>query len=104
MPLPEYFDAEEVTSRAAALDEIDFELPELSQIGGSGKAILMLYINETGLVDKVEVESTGDIDRELTNAVARQFGKTTFQPATIDNAPVKSRMRIEILLRPLMSR
>jgi hypothetical protein len=104
LPLPEYFDAAEVTSRATILDEIDFDLPELSQIGGSGKTILTLYINETGRIDKVDIESTGNIDSELVNAVARQFGKAAFQPATIDDVAVKSRMRVEILLRPLMSR
>lgn len=104
LPLPKYFDSTEVTSRATALDEIDFALPEMSRIGGSGKSVLMLYINETGLIDKVDVESTGEISPELIDAVARQFGKAVFQPATIDDVTVKSRMRVEILLRPLLKR
>lgn len=104
MPLPKYFDSMEVTSRATALDEIDFDLPEMGQIGGSGKAVLMLYINETGLIDKVDVEAPGEINPDLIDAVARQFGRAVFQPATIDNVAVKSRMRVEIILRPLMNR
>lgn len=104
LPLQGYFDATEVTSRATVLSEIDFNLPELGQIGGSGKTMLMLYIDEAGLVDKVDIESTGGIDTELVNAVGRQFGKAVFQPASIDGVAVKSRMRVEMLLRPLLQR
>lgn len=104
LPLPNYFDATEVSTRASALDEIDFDLPELGQIGGSGKTILTLYVNEAGRIDKVDIESTGGVDSALVNGVARQFGKANFQPATIDDVAVKSRMRVEILLRPLLQR
>lgn len=104
VPLQAYYDTEELTHPATMLEEVDFSLPELDSTAGAGKAILVLYINETGRVDRVEVEAAGELDPTLVNALVRQVGKALFQPAQIDGAPVRSRMRGEILLRPLMKR
>lgn len=104
LPVEEYFDADAVSIRPAIMADPEFDLPELGSIAGDGKALLTLYINEFGHVDKVEIESAGGIDTALVGAVARQFGNAIFEPARIDGAAVKSRLRIEILLRPLMTR
>lgn len=103
VPLPIYFSADEVTQRAEILEDVIFELPEVSQIMGTGKTILTLFINEAGSVDKMEIEADG-ISEVLAHAVALPFGKAAFQPAQLDGVAVRSRMRIEIMVRPLLQR
>jgi hypothetical protein len=102
MPIDVYFEADKTSVRPAPLSEIDFDQPEFNLHSGNGKAVLVLYINESGRVDRVETEATGAISEALLQAMAKQFGKALFIPAQIDGQAVKSRMRIEILLRPLL--
>lgn len=104
LPVDEYFDADTVSKRAAILSNLEFDLAELESIAGDGKAVFTLFINDFGHVDKVEIEASGGIDAKLLGAVAQQFGNAVYAPASIDGTPVKSRMRVEILLRPLLWR
>ncbi len=103
LPAPNYFDNNEVSIRAKPLGDIDFDLPDFATVSGDGRIVLFLYINESGYVDKAAVELAEPGER-ITNAVAGQFSKAVFEPARINDQPVKSRLRVEIVVRPLLKR
>lgn len=101
LPLFPYHDPAELTEHAKVLNDINLDLPELNGMSDAGKVVLTLFINETGSVDSVEIETT-DFDSALSQALARQFSGGIFQPAQISSATVKSRMRIEVLISPIL--
>ncbi|MDP2808828.1 MAG: hypothetical protein Q8O34_01625 [Rhodocyclaceae bacterium] len=100
MPVPVYFDAGELTRRATILEDVTHS-DKLQASPGTGKVILVLFISETGRVDRVEVESSRLTDA-FQSVISGQFLSARFAPAERDGIPVKSRMRIEVLVRPLM--
>lgn len=60
-----------------------------------GHAILQLFINESGLVDRVEVvESEAPI--EFTDMARRAFLNTRFTPGVKDRVQVRSKLKIEV--------
>lgn len=60
-----------------------------------GHAILQLFINESGLVDRVEVvESEAPI--EFTDIARRAFLNTRFTPGVKDRVQVRSKLKIEV--------
>jgi len=97
IPVPYYYPPAEVTQRPHVASPIDTSVVDDEE--GAGKAILVLYINEQGKVDKVETEST-HLSERLNALVAQQFGSARFLPAEKDGQPVKSRLRIEVTIRP----
>lgn len=97
--MPYYYSPLEVSARASPTQEIDLEPPELRTIPGQGKLILVLWINEAGTVDRIEVE-TSQVTSAMESILAEQFRRATFAPAQLDGKPVKSRMRIEVVVRP----
>lgn len=99
LPLPHYYGPQEVSERARPTEAIDLEPPELRGIPGRGKLILVLWINEDGRVDRVETESSQVADT-MARVISEQFRKATFTPAQLDGKTVKSRMRIEVVVRP----
>jgi hypothetical protein len=99
MPVPIYHEPHEISQRAEILEEIDLNLPEISAFHGAGQAVMTIYVNETGGVDRIEIEDS-NIDSILANALAQQFARGIFQPAKIGGAAVKSRVKIEVLVRP----
>jgi len=97
IPVPYYYPPAEVTQRPHVASPIDTSVVDDEE--GAGKAILVLYINEQGKVDKVETEST-HLSERLNALVTQQFGSARFLPAAKDGQPVKSRLRIEVMIRP----
>jgi hypothetical protein len=100
-PAPVYFDAEQLTRQPEPLKDIDPDPPTVRERSGSGKAIMVLFINEAGQIDRVQVETSG-LDDVLLAGVVEEFRGIRFQPAEINAVRVKSRMRIEVLVRPIM--
>lgn len=97
IPVPYYYPPAEVTQRPHVASPIDTSVVDDEE--GAGKAVLVLYINEQGKVDKVETESS-HLSERLNALVAQQFGSARFLPAEKDGQPVKSRLRIEVTIRP----
>lgn len=97
--MPYYYGPLEVDERASPTREIDLEPPELRGIPGQGKLILVLWINEAGTVDRVEIE-TSQVVSAMESILAERFHQTTFAPARLDGNPVKSRMKVEVIVRP----
>lgn len=102
IPLPHYYGPREVSERARPAQDIDLEPPELLGVPGQGKLILLLWINESGSVDRVETESS-QVDNAIEKVIAEQFRRARFAPANLDGRPVKSRMKIEVVVRPPVS-
>lgn len=97
--VPHYYPPRELTQRARILNDLDPHLGDLENTPGVGKAILMLWINESGGVDKVEVESSA-LQEVFEKAVVAGFLAAQFQPAERESIPVKSLMRIEVNILP----
>lgn len=103
LPLSNYFEMDDVSIRATVADEVDQDPPELDRISGQGKATLVFYINEFGKVDKLEFLAS-NLGAQFEDVLAQRYSKTVFLPAQIDGVAVKSRLRIEITIRPLLRR
>lgn len=100
IPVPRYLDPKELTRRARVLEDIEPSPDELEGRPGSGKIVLVLFISETGKVDRVELESSR-LEEPFPSSLSRQFLAARFAPAERDGIPVKSRMRVEVVVRPL---
>lgn len=101
IPVPIYLDAATVTRRATILEDIEASPDEIGGRTGSGRIVLAVYIGENGAVDRVEVESS-PLGEPFLSVVSRQFLSARFAPAELDGVPVKSRMRVEVFIRPMM--
>lgn len=99
VPLLNYYPPEELSRRARILRDIDPFLGDLNDHPGTGKAVITLWINEQGGVDRAETE-TSDLTESFENAVLEQFLAARFQPAERAGLPVKSLMRIEVEILP----
>ena len=62
---------------------------------GRYAARLSLFIDETGSVRRVEIE-TEDLPEPLRIAVRDVFMSAEFQPGELDGRPVRSRLRVEV--------
>jgi hypothetical protein len=99
IPVPHYYAPEELSQRARIVQDIDPMLGVLADVPGQGRAILKLWVNETGGVDRVDTESS-TLDGMFEEALQTQFLSVWFQPAERTGIPVKSLMRIEVRVLP----
>jgi hypothetical protein len=90
-----FFDPDQLSERPKPLSEprLDLLLPMLGRGGGVAK--LVLYIDETGTVDRVEVESATLLPAAVERAKVI-FAALRFSPGRFDGAAVKSRVRITV--------
>src|SRR5512146_2642477 len=93
---PVYYPARELDVRPGIKTRVDPEYPEAAARRGlSGKVVLRLYIDEKGIVDRVETLSAqppGVFER----SAARAFSAARFSPGMKNRHPVKTRMTIEV--------
>jgi hypothetical protein len=100
IPLPRYYEPKELTERARPLLDIVIDSPTVDAYSGAGKIVLMLYINEEGKVDNVEVLSS-DIDASAVQAsIVEQFRQSRFSAGKLNGLPVKSKKKIEVVIKP----
>lgn len=100
IPLPHYYEPNEVSDRAQPRDDIVLDPPALAQFPGAGRIVLALFINEEGRVDMVEVLSTDIETNTLQDSLVNQFRSAQFSPARINGQAVKSKMKIEVIVKP----
>lgn len=91
----EYFLFGELDRVPEPQEDIGVPLATPSDLSGSGRTILVLFVAANGHVDKVEVESSELSLAHLERAID-SFRNATFLPAEKDGQPVNSRVRIEI--------
>jgi hypothetical protein len=71
------------------------DYPENAPLVAKNHVVLRLLISETGVVDKIIVETT-DVPGELENLARQAFAQAKFQPGLRGEIPVKSQMLVEI--------
>jgi len=95
LPAPRYYAPEELDERPLILQQVEPQWPG-GATPGSGHVHLQLYLGERGQVDAVEIlESypSGAFDA----AAKEAFAAARFRPGMLSGAPVKSRVRLELL-------
>lgn len=99
--LPYYHPPGELSTKPQAVEEIRFaDAGALADIQ-SGSLILELFINETGRLDRVRVES-GSLPESFQEIVAETFRQALFTPGMKNHVPVKSRLRIEVAVEDVL--
>ena len=91
----DYVDPRRLTVRPSPVGDV--VLPELpaSDLKTALKAVMTLFIDDTGRVVRIRVESSNlPVDAEV--AIRQVFMQAPFRPGAIDGRAVKSRMRIEV--------
>jgi len=100
IPDPVYYPARQLDVYPALLQSIRLEYPRhAAQSRVSGKVLVMLLIDETGLVNDIsitEAEPAGYFE----NAVHAAFTDARFSPARKDGRAVKSRVLIRVNYNP----
>ncbi|MBM3359224.1 MAG: TonB family protein [Betaproteobacteria bacterium] len=101
LPSPQkWFTAREVDVRAEPLSSIALPYPE--ELRGklvAGKVQLRLFIDERGIVRKMQV-AVSDPSGLFDEAAKRAWAEVRFRPAVKDGAPVKSQKVIELTYVP----
>lgn len=89
-----FFDPSQLTEKPRPLNEprVDLLLPLL---GGAGVANLILYVDELGNVERVEIASA-TLSAEAAQRAVAIFAALRFSPGRIDGAAVKTRVRITV--------
>ena len=91
-----YFTRDELDGRTVVLDPPDLGGEELGPLL-EGQAVLVFYINETGSVDRVEVEQS-TLPPSMLVQLEAQRERIKFTPGTVNGVLVKSVVRFEIVL------
>lgn len=99
-PEPYYFRTNDLTEKPRVLRDIRPDLSLSLPNGLSQLAVLRLLINERGDIDQVVMEDSA-LPEEAQHLVLDAFAKTKFQPGKIGDIPVKSQLRIEVMLENL---
>lgn len=92
-----YFSAKELTRKPLIMRDIPENLTLNVPTAPPQAAILRMLINEYGDIDRIIVEDTAlpDSAREM---VIDSFSRMRFHPGEINGIPVRSQLRIEVML------
>ena len=91
-----YLTASLLSRRPTALEVVDIPYPDSTESGtGAASVVLVLFINEQGTVDRIEVEGS-DVPAPFAEAAKNAFSRATFDPGRLMDQPVKSQVRIEV--------
>lgn len=99
--LPYYHPPGELSAKPQAATEIRLADTEALADVQSGSLVLELFINETGRLDRVRVES-GSLPESFQEIVAETFRQALFTPGMKNHIPVKSRLRIEVAVEDVL--
>jgi TonB family protein len=92
-----YFPRSQLTAAPAAIDPVVIDYPRFDGDAGRYVAELSLFIDETGRVARVRVDS-GSLPPALEDAARRAFTQARFRPGeAAEHGTVKSRIRIEVV-------
>jgi len=91
-----YLTASLLSQRPTALEAVDIPYPDATESGTwTASVVLVLFINEQGTVDRIEVEGS-DVPTPFAEAAKNAFSRATFDPGRLMDQPVKSQVRIEV--------
>ena len=94
---PYYFSVKELTRKPLIMQDISKDLTLNVPTVPSQAATLRMLINEYGSIDHIVVEDSSlpEIEQEM---VIESFSKMRFYPGEINGVPVRSQLRIEVML------
>lgn len=92
---PEYLPRPWLSVAPAPLEPVALDYPALEGDTGWHHAVLALFIDETGAVQRVRVEDS-ELPALLEEAARKAFMAARFQPGEIDGVAVRSRLRVEV--------
>lgn len=95
LPVPYYFPPQALSRKPLPTTPVQLDYPENAPLVAKNHVVLRLLINETGIVDRVIVETT-EVPQELENLARQAFAQAKFQPGLRGDIPVKSQMLVEI--------
>jgi protein TonB len=90
-----YFANHELDRRPQIMSHVEPRFPVLA-LGPTGRVVLRVYVDETGQVDMVAVESS-DPTGAFAASAREAFGAAQFLPGMKGGVPVKALVRIEVL-------
>jgi hypothetical protein len=96
-PPPYYFQPAELTEQPEVAVDIASDLSAILASGLSQMAVLDLLINESGDIDDVVVEDSS-LPEPAQQLIRDAFAKTKFRPGKVAGMPVKSMLKIEVVL------
>ncbi len=99
-PQPYYFRADELTDKPRVLIDPSLDLASSLRMEPAHSTIVRLLINETGEVDQA-INEKSTFSEDAQRVILDTFSKMKFEPGTRDGIPVKSELRIEIMLEDL---
>jgi hypothetical protein len=98
MPEVHYFHLQELTDKPQVVHDVFPDLVLILPDMEPQPAQLRLFINETGDVDKVEIEEAPRLSSQARDFLISAFTTVKFQPGRIGDMPVKSQLKIEVNL------
>jgi len=93
-----YFSANELTEKPLIEQDAPVDLSYLTLMPGPPlAATASLFINESGDIDRIEIEQS-QLPDDVQSAVIEAYAKLKFHPGKINGAAVKSQLKIEVTL------
>jgi protein TonB len=93
LPGPYYYRAAELTERPQPLARVQPRFPEGAP--DTGRLKMRLYINETGVVDAIDI-TEAEPEGVFEGAAAEAFAAARFRPGHKNGSPVKSQIALEV--------
>jgi hypothetical protein len=97
---PYYFSAKDLTQKPLVVRDVPADLTLIVPDVPAQAATLQILINEYGEIDQVIVEDSL-LPEAAQKTVVDAFVKARFHPGEINGVPVKSQLRIEIMLEDI---
>lgn len=92
---PTYYRTDQLTKPPRATSQPQVDVPRTVARSVSGKVVLLLWIDERGNVNSVQVESS-NLPETVSGMAAETFRKLRFVPGEIEGRRVRTLMRIEV--------
>ena len=95
-PQRHYFGVDELDHKPAIIGKVVIAYPATAPLVAHGRVVLELFIDETGRVDRVQVEAK-DLPATLQELARDKFAQARFRPGIRKDQLVRSRLRIEVV-------
>jgi TonB family protein len=95
IPAPTYYVASQLTKRPQPAAAINLDPPNIHGVIATGKMVILLWINEHGTVDEVELEQS-DLPTQFGEAALAAMRDARFVPGELHGIKVRSKLKIEV--------
>ncbi len=93
----QYFTRHQLTEKPSVIEDIENEIQVDIPSAQAQDLRLLLFINEEGSIDKLEILQA-NLPSEASNILLAKFSRLKFKPGKIDGVAVKSQLMIEVHL------